>query len=127
MKPFISEGTSDTPDIRFDKENNVFSMSGNSLPEDVIAFYDEVNQWLENYVVDPNPETNFHVKMTYYNSASSKAIASIMAIFEKINGSGKKVKVFWHFLEDDEDMLESGKELSEITDIPFEFVSYVRN
>jgi hypothetical protein len=33
-------------------------------------------------------------------------------------------KVIWQFLEDDEDMEESGQELAELVSIPFEFQPY---
>lgn len=127
MEALIKRGTQETPEIIFDPQKDEFSISGNSLPEDVIAFYDEVNQWLEKYVKSPNPVTHLHVRMTYYNSASSKAMSTIMGLFEKTQNTGGKTYVHWHYLDDDEDMLDAGKELEGIFNLTFQFLPYLRN
>ena len=42
-------GTTDTPKVLFDPDNNIFEISGRSLPEDVITFYQPVIEWLDDY------------------------------------------------------------------------------
>ena len=51
------------------------------------------------------------VKLEYFNTASSKLILSII---KQIGESSKDISINWHYLEDDEDMLDVGEHLSEI-------------
>lgn len=116
--------TEDTPRIILDAENEVFEISGMSLPEDVNLFFEPVLAWIEDYAAKPNPETVFCFKLTYFNTASSKLILDILFKLEEMFEDGHTVKVHWYYPEDDEDMRESGEEYSELVDLPFELISY---
>jgi hypothetical protein len=124
MQPLIREGQDDTPKIVLDKENKVFELSGKSLPENVSDFYQPVYDWLEQYATQPNEETIVILKIDYFNSASHKAIHYMLEILAKILSTGKKVLIKWHYLSDDEDMLESGHDFADLTGIPFEYIRY---
>jgi hypothetical protein len=123
MEKIIIYGTKDTPTVLLDKENGKFEITGNSLPENVIAFYMPLIDWLERYTRDPNPSTIFLFNMNYFNSASSKAILNILNQLEKLNKTGKEIEVIWRYVDIDEDMLESGKDFAEIVKIPFKFIA----
>lgn len=114
------EGTEDTPKIMLDKKNGIFEISGRSLPEDSAEFYRPVIDWISNYGKDPNPSTEFTLKLEYFNTASSKLILDVLSALEDIKG----MKIVWYFHEDDEDMEEAGQEFSELVEIPFEFKTY---
>lgn len=114
------KGTDDTPEVLLDKSKGVFQISGRSLPEDSVEFFDPVLNWIESYKKDPNPTTAFVFKMEYANTASSKLIQTIISELESIKG----IKIEWYFREDDEDMKDAGYELSELVKIPFEFKNY---
>jgi hypothetical protein len=125
MNTLFIAGTDDSPEITFDKVNGIFEIKGRSLPEDVIAFYSQTFSWLEQYVSSPNEETLFKVKVDYFNSASQRALNEIFTILSRIMINGKKILVEWHYHADDEEMLESGHEYSDITNLPFQFKSYI--
>ncbi|MBP8791492.1 MAG: DUF1987 domain-containing protein [Breznakibacter sp.] len=118
------KGTEDTPSVILDKGQNVFEISGRSLPEDVSMFYEPILSWIDEYAEAPNAETVFNFKLEYFNTASSKVILDILLKFEDINEKGNKVVVKWHYREDEEDMLEAGEEYADIVEIPFEYVIY---
>ena len=42
-------GTDDTPSVTLDVTNEIFEISGRSLPEDVAAFYEPILDWIERY------------------------------------------------------------------------------
>lgn len=111
------EATEETPEITLDQENNVFEMTGRSLPEDATEFYQPVLEWLEQYGQNPNQETPFTFNLEYFNTASSKLLLDVLTKLEEIDNS----KVLWYYDGDDEDMQEAGEEFSEIVDVPFEF------
>ena len=118
------ESSEDNPRIVLDRESNILEISGRSLPEDVNTFYEPMMSWIEEYAKDPLDVTVFSFKLTYFNTASSKIILDILTHFEEMIEEGHKVMVRWHYLEEDEDMLEAGEEYSEMVDVLFEMVSY---
>lgn len=117
-------GTDDTPTVILDAENEIFEISGRSLPEDVTAFYEPIIRWLDEYASGPNPKTVFTFKLVYFNTASSKLLLDILMKLEQMHEDGKEMLVRWYYPEDDEDMQEAGEEYADIVDVPFEQVSY---
>ena len=118
------QGTDYTPTVILDKENNIFEISGRSLPEDVVVFYKPILEWLDEYKNDPLDLTVFNFKLEYFNTASSKLLLDVLLKLEDINNDGHEVLVKWHYPDDDEDMEEAGEEYSDIVDVPFEQVPY---
>jgi hypothetical protein len=125
MEPLLITGSEDNPEVILDKQKGTFELSGRSLPEDVIQFYAPVYSWLEQYVAEPNEESTFKMKVDYFNSASQRAINEIFNILSRIPLKGKKIKIEWHYYEDDYEMKESGEEYADLSNLPFKYVSHV--
>ena len=125
METLKIQGTEDSPQVLLDSGENIFELSGRSLPEDVNTFYEPVLSWIEEYAKSPQENTIFNFKLTYFNTASSKVILDILSQFEEMIEDGHKVLVRWHFPDEDEDMQEAGEEYAEMVDVPFEMVSYI--
>lgn len=124
MDPIIISATEDTPGIRLDASNDIFEISGRSLPEDVVKFYKPILDWLDEYAQSPNEHTVFNFKLSYFNTASSKIILDILMKLEGIHNDGKNLAIKWHYPSDDEDMMEAGEEYADIVDVPIELVEY---
>ena len=124
MDALFIEGAEDVPQIALDKSKGIFEFEGKSLPEDVISFYSPVFKWSEEYVKDPNPITEVKMKISYYNSASQRAINEFFTIIKKAELRNSKVTIHWFYDEDDEEMLESGEEFADITKLKFNYISY---
>ncbi len=116
--------TDDSPEVVLDRDGNQFEISGKSLPEDVVDFYQPVLDWLQKYKEDPLPKTDFAFRLIYFNTASSKLILDILVILEEIADEGHEVEVRWLSLESDEDMQEAGKEYEEMIEVPFVHETY---
>lgn len=123
MEPLVITGTDEIPTVILDKEKNLFEISGQSIPEEAISFYSPVIDWFEEYSQNPNPKTVLNLQLEYCNSSSSKAIVDILEILEEMNQKGNQVEVVWHYMEDDDDMLDMGKEFQEIINVPFTFIA----
>lgn len=117
-------GTDDTPSVTLDPDNDIFEISGRSLPEDVAAFYEPILDWLDRYAEEATGKTVFNFKLVYFNTASSKLILDILLKLEEMYESGKDIMIKWHYPDDDEDMEEAGEEYADIVEVPFEQVSY---
>ena len=116
--------TDDCPSVLLDKDNNTFEISGKSLPEDVISFYQPLLDWLEEYKTAPLEKTIFDFKLVYFNTASSKLILDILLILEEIKEQGREILVRWHSLSNDEDMQEAGEEYADMVEMDFEYLTY---
>jgi hypothetical protein len=118
------EASDDTPLVILDKEKKHFEISGKSMPEDVIDFYQPVLDWIKNYQLHPLEKTAFNFKLIYFNTASSKLILDVLMLFEEIREAGLSVTIKWHSPAKDEDMQEAGEEYADMVDLDFEFLTY---
>jgi hypothetical protein len=123
METLIIKGTEDTPDVVFDIEKNIFEISGRSLPEDVVTFYQPVMEWLNELEKTPMDTFILDIKLDYFNTASSKLILDIFLKLDVLFSEGKDIKVRWYYSELDEDLGEAGEEYSELVDIPFDLIA----
>lgn len=122
-KLYIKE-TNETPEVNFDPVRGHMEMFGQSFPEDISKFSEDVINWMEEYANNPNKETVFEFKLSYFNTASAKMIFDVLNALETISKNGYHVVVRWHYSEDDEDMKNAGEEYEELVDVDFEHVSY---
>ncbi len=122
MKALYIKETDDSPNVVLDKEKRQFEISGKSLPEDVSAFYDPLIKWFESYIKNPLPSTPVTVKMTYFNTASSKLLLDVFMVLEKLEGKDHEVIINWHYPAYDEEMKDAGVEYSEMLDLRFNFI-----
>lgn len=114
------ESSEDTPKIILDAANNLFEISGRSIPEDSAAFYKPILEWIDSYATKPNAKTNFVFNLEYFNTSSSKLILDILTKLEALHQRNHDMLITWCYREDDEDMQDAGEEYSELVQIPFE-------
>jgi hypothetical protein len=120
MSSLKIEGTAKTPKINFSAEKNLLEISGRSIPENSVEFYQPVYEWLEMYSQKPNESTTIKVQLEYFNTSSSKCLLDVFRKLEVIHKSGKsKVLVEWMYEEEDEDMMEAGDDYKTIVSLPF--------
>ncbi|MBK8805920.1 MAG: DUF1987 domain-containing protein [Bacteroidales bacterium] len=121
MKDLRIEGTKYTPEIIFDCTNKHFSISGNSRPENADAFFKEVFNWFEinGEEVMKLDAVGLIIDLEYFNSSSSKQILNILYKLEYLNPNNTVIK--WYYDDEDEEILDAGKEFEEVTSLSFEF------
>ncbi|MBQ9470377.1 MAG: DUF1987 domain-containing protein [Bacteroidales bacterium] len=115
------EGTPKTPTITLNPNTGVLEIKGRSIPENSIEFYRPVVEWIEMYAASPAANTEFNVRLEYFNTASSKCILDVFKKLEAVKhgNSAAHVQVNWFYEEDDEDMLEAGEDYESIIKVPF--------
>ncbi len=123
MDRYFVDFTEDTPRVELDKTNGVFSISGRSLPENAVAFYEPVFNWLKDYLEQPNFSTVFDFKFDYFNTASAKQITKILLFMQSL-AEHHSVTVKWHYFKDDLDIQSSGARFAKLIKVPMELVSY---
>jgi len=118
--------TERTPQVLLDRsgEKGHIQFVGRSLPDDARSFYRPILSWIEDYFNNPNDDTLVSFNLEYFNTSSSKMLLQIIRKFRELEDQSKKVTVEWHYLEEDEDILESGETFQDLTDLKFDFISY---
>lgn len=116
--------TSKTPEITFDPRNEVFEITGRSIPENSVEFYRPAMEWLEVYQQQPDAYMNLLVKLEYFNTSSSKCLIDLFRKLEKMHVQGHHVVINWYYEEEDEDMKESGEDFKDILKVPLEMIAY---
>lgn len=128
MRTLIIEKTDTTPLIMLDPVKEVYKISGQSRPSDVREFYNQIISWLDEFTVhleksrDYGKPIVFTFELDYFNSSSAKLIVDICKIMAGLKNKGYKVIINWLYEEEDSDMLDTGKEISQIVNCPFEYI-----
>jgi hypothetical protein len=120
QKALKLKGSKESPEVMFDKETKVFSISGRSLPEDSFQFYQPVIEWMREYVKDPLPLTELKTHFEYFNSSSIKQLLILFKTIESLLDTGVEAKIVWKYDEEDDLMEIKGKEFKRMLKIPFE-------
>ena len=114
------EGTPKTPRVIFGVVTGQLEISGKSIPENSVEFYQPIYNWIDQYNLQPVKQTSLKVQLEYFNTSSSKCLLDIFRKLEALQKSGKSdVTVIWLYEEDDEDMMEAGEDYQTIVKIPF--------
>ncbi len=116
--------TKTTPSINFDAQSGVLNITGESYPDSAMQFYQQVLDWLNQYLSESMQPIVMNFKFSYFNTSTSKCILDMLSLLESAHAKGRKIEVFWHYREDDEDMQESGEEFAQDIKLPFNLVSY---
>lgn len=133
MEALIIKQTETCPRLTFDPANNIFEISGVSRPEDVRSFYYPVIEWLGKFktevidekkvVYDKDHPLDFNIKLSYFNSSSAKFLFDIFSELHDLHKEGHAVKIYWFFEERDDDLREAGEEMSELLEMPFNYIA----
>ena len=113
------EKTRTTPYLLFDPEEGKLVIEGRSSPENSLEFYTPVIDQLKS-----NQASEFVIdfKLEYFNTSTSKCLFIIFQHLGEMNANGSKVTVNWYADEDDYDLIETGEDFEEMTDLKFNFV-----
>ncbi|RLD62188.1 MAG: hypothetical protein DRI95_13350 [Bacteroidetes bacterium] len=102
IKPY--HGT--IPKVAFDATTGNCEISGESCPENILSFFDDLNNWLYEYIENIKGPISLTLKLSYFNTGSSRGIFRILTILKAYQDKGGMVDITWHYDEDDEDTLE---------------------
>lgn len=114
MSIIRAEATAVTPLVEFDSQKGSFSMIGECYPENPLPFFNPILQTLRQYFQTQLPKIfSAKLQMQYVNSASTKGIRSLFALFNEAAEQGAQVVVHWVHDPEDDAMEELGDDLVE--------------
>ncbi|HOG72104.1 MAG TPA: DUF1987 domain-containing protein [Tenuifilaceae bacterium] len=117
------KGTSKTPQIDF--KPGMLQVSGRSIPEDAVEFFQPVIGWLEEYLKSPEPLTRLNLRMEYINSGSNRFIFNLIKMLDDAYLKGHSVLVNWYYEEDDDTIRNLGRDFQALVKVPFKMVEIV--
>ena len=107
------EKTHTTPYVLIDEASGSMKLEGKSYLEDIVGFFNDINDWLESYLSSGSVELTFDCAMEYFNSSTTKMFYNILRTMDKAAGKGAKVIVNWIANEDDDMIIECGEDFKE--------------
>lgn len=125
MQKVEIEPTYKSPRVFFDPKAGKFKIEGKSILVNVDEFYQPLLDWMDVYI--KNPSTNgveFTFDIEYYNLASTKRFLFFLFKLSELKKKNIEVKVNWLYIDQDNYVKETGEDLAQMLDIPFNFVGY---
>lgn len=111
MNTIKTLATDQTPEILFDLEKAVISITGKSYPENVPEIYKELLDTTEKYCLAPKQNTTVNFNWLYYNTATSKIIIKILLMLRQADTN---LQVNWYCEKDFSMMIEKANTIRDI-------------
>ena len=112
------------PAVNFNAQTGTCEIAGESYLEETFEFYQKLIDWLNRYMKEVNKPLVFNFKLTYFNTASSKAILEILRLLKKYNDNGGLVTINWFYHEWDDDMKMEVEDLSLDADVSINLLQF---
>jgi len=109
---FSLEATARTPAILLDETISTLSISGESYPEDVPAFYEQLHNALTSFFDKHKSAFQVDIKLTYFNSSSARALMELLDRLDAEAATGRTIKVSWFCDPDDDITREFAEDIS---------------
>jgi hypothetical protein len=113
--------TENTPEIHLNP-TGVIKFQGRAITTYNTEFSDRILNWIDSYLTNPAEITYVIVKFEYLNSYGTTVLVSFFRKLLTVNKQSKKLEIFWHYEEEDDDMLEKGEYISSTLNIPIKFI-----
>jgi len=114
MENLHIKATKYTPEIDFNEESGILSITGKSYPENTFEFYKPTIRWIEEYFENTqNEKTVVNLDLEYLNSSSLKAYFDIFDILQITQDKGKNISINWLYDEDNDIAEETGEDFIE--------------
>ena len=105
-----------SPEVKYDEVNRKLLIEGVIIPENPEIFFEKLNNIIfSSYIRQDKFIIDFYLE--YFNTGAARFLYKLLL---KLKDSGN-IEIIWRYEEDDEDILESGKEFESLTSLPFVF------
>ncbi len=95
-------------------------MTGDSYPENSFEFFNDVIEWVSDFVEQQDKPLTLELKLIYMNTSSVKAMMDIFDLLEAAHLQGYSVAVNWYYDPRNERVIELAEEFKE--DCTFSFM-----
>lgn len=120
MEKWTIDATDRSPKVVLDRQESLLLIEGRSYPEEGMDFFDPIIMRFRSLEDSDNPIRTVHIRLEYYNSATTKALADLFTALEHSVKRGNEAKVIWEFEEDDDGIQEDIDMFMETYELTFE-------
>lgn len=96
-----SHGDFFIPDIELNATTGILTIAGESYLEDTAKFYAPIITWIRNYIKEVKGPIFLKIKLTYFNTSSSRSILDILYILKEYKDNGGDIIINWYYSGDD--------------------------
>jgi len=107
------EKTSSTPYVLLDAEKGYMKLEGRCYHENIVTFFKEINEWIDDYLKSDFGNFTFDNAISYFNSSTTKILLTMLLKMDKHVSDDNKITVNWISAKDNDIMLEFGEDLAE--------------
>lgn len=118
------EKTQGTLGVNFNAANGVCQLTGSSYPENSIKFFKPLIDWIKQFGEQGKGGITLEFRITYLNTSSTKCILDIFKLLEDFHKEKGNIKINWYYLKNEDDLRETGEELTEHINLPVDFIAY---
>lgn len=122
MVEFLIEESKKTPRIHL--VEGAFLFRGRSIIENPKQFYEPVEEWITNYLMNPPAITEVRVEMEYCDAASKNCIFDILKILAEYQNEENNAEIIftWCYECGDEEILAFGEYLASKLKVIFNYL-----
>lgn len=102
------EATKRTPYVKFDLDKGTLEIKGSILLVNPTKFFDHILEYVDEYLLNPQEQTQILLHIEYYNTYAAKLLLFVLKKIQKLAKLDLDVSLIWLYEEDDEDMYEVG-------------------
>jgi hypothetical protein len=106
LKSLFIEPTAKTPQVDLNNLTGDLIFSGRSIPENATKLYENILNWITEYIKKPKSTTNLRLNLEYFNTASSIWIAKIVKALCTISEPEYTLLVHLYFNVDEFDSMD---------------------
>jgi hypothetical protein len=85
------------PRVHFDAKTGILEISGESYLEDTVQFYAPILDWLKHYTESVKTPISLNIRLTYFNTSSSRSILDMLNIIKDYRDAGGDVIITWYY------------------------------
>jgi len=120
----ISHPDYNIPELTADESQGIFSIKGESYPEDCQKFYAPFSEKIIKFIENSEIEVIIEIKLTYYNTATSKVLINLFNKIYKYSSQGKKATVRWYCDKNDSEIIQDAEDFELITGLEIEIITF---
>jgi len=120
MEKWTIDATDRSPRVVLDRQDSVLLIEGRSYPEEGMDFFDPIVMRFRSLQDSDNPIRTIHIRLEYYNSSTTKAIADLFTALERSAKRDNEAKVLWEYEADDDGIEEDINMFRETYQLEFE-------
>lgn len=110
-----------TPDVHFSVSGKC-TIEGESYQEETFEFFNRLMIWLEDYIQKVRNPIEMNFKLTYFNTASARAIQEMVMLLKKYQDEGGKVTINWFYTDKEDSTYEEGEDIQAQVGIQFNMI-----